>query len=583
MLKECVDIFKKQLDEKGMNLIFDRYIPKDGSYVLVPVFEQGFGEPRVVEIKKNNKKGEEGTISGETNIDFPNICKYDFYSKLLDTNKAIEGKKIIHSISYCSFFVKKESLTNGKLTEEVIQNYYKVLEDPLTNKYKDKKESMELYQKFEVENGVVDVQNLTKAKSWILENIFQMEKWVDIKTKDYLKVIFEFPIEVFEKEFKRYTVPNMYNKNDFNVQVDKQIFGLPNQNMGMNAKKPFLESKSKKVKVPYLISEEDAIAQMLFFEYLLGFAELHKQNIYIDSTRQTIEAYENGKKPTDFSGYFLRIQKGKELEIHSFDVLSGDHSKLPIEFRQYNHLKIKDLKDYPYGRIKKVSKMEALFEKVLFPFLSNNYFTDAKDVPLKNATEKQLFLRARESLFEWFYKGNSVPFQTLYDQVTFLLLKQSLLTNYTKATHQLNLRLSLKQYFEGGEGFMGDVALEIKQKLKEKMDKEDTGKIESDEEYYFAVGQLIYYLLYQSKAKSIPQSGINRFLTVKTDVLLKEKLRNLYMKYNYNTSILDKRFKNIYGMIAGYIPEQKMNQDMLITGFLHSNLFYEKKEENKDE
>ena len=40
MLKECLEIFKNQLDEKGMNLIFDRYIPKDGSYVLVPIVDQ---------------------------------------------------------------------------------------------------------------------------------------------------------------------------------------------------------------------------------------------------------------------------------------------------------------------------------------------------------------------------------------------------------------------------------------------------------------------------------------------------------------------------------------------------------------
>ena len=179
-------------------------------------------------------------------------------------NKPIDSNKIVHSNNYCSFFVKKESLKNGKLTIDVIHHYYEVLENPI-NKYADKKKSLQLYQSFEEKYGSVEIDNLLKVKSWILENIFQMEQWVNLDRKDYLKIIFEFPDEIFEKEFNRYMIPNMYNKNDFNIQVDEEILGLPNQNMGMNSKKPYLESKSKKVKVPYLISEKGSTHTNVIF------------------------------------------------------------------------------------------------------------------------------------------------------------------------------------------------------------------------------------------------------------------------------------------------------------------------------
>lgn len=581
MLKDCLEVFEQELKQKGMALIFDNYIPVDGSYLLVPVKDDGFGEPTIIEVKQDKKAKE---LAARANPKFRDICRYDFYSKLRDMNKPVDKQKIIHSNNYCSFFVKKESLKGGKLTSEGIVNYYDTLKD-FSVKYAKKSKSLELYQAFEEKNGPVDCTSLEKAKTWILQNIFSLEKWCAIEGKDYLKIFFEFPLAVYEQEFERYLYPTIYNKNDFNIKTETGILGLPNQNMSMNDKKPFLENKSRKTKIPYLISIKEAILQLEFFEYLLSFADRREFNIYIDPDTGTIQSYQDGKCPAHFSGYFLRIQKGKEgAEIHRFDVISGYYEELSKSFEQNNHLHIKRLEDYPYGSIWKRREMEDLLEKYLFPFLSNNYFTPAKDVPLKDSIEKQLFVLTRDSLFEWLYKGNAVLFRGLYDQVVFLLLRNSLLKgNVKKAAHQFNLWLSLKIYFEGGEN-MGDRVNEIKKNLKQKMYAKETDQIQSDHEYYFVVGQLIYYLFSKSQSKKIPQSLLNGFLTVKTDRLLKEKLEKLYMKYNYDITIYEKRFNHLYAMATAYEPGNHIvDRSMLINGFLHSNLFYEKKEEIENE
>ena len=51
--------------------------------------------------------------------------------------------------------------------------------------------------------------------------------------------------------------------------------------MGMNSKKPYLENKTRKVKVPYLLNQQKALLQSQFFDYLLGEVSKGKYNFYV--------------------------------------------------------------------------------------------------------------------------------------------------------------------------------------------------------------------------------------------------------------------------------------------------------------
>lgn len=42
-------------------------------------------------------------------------------------DKPVDPKKVIHSNNYLSFWVKQESLGNGKLNQEAIDRYFDVL------------------------------------------------------------------------------------------------------------------------------------------------------------------------------------------------------------------------------------------------------------------------------------------------------------------------------------------------------------------------------------------------------------------------------------------------------------------------
>ena len=149
-------------------------------------------------------------------------------------------------------------------------------------------------------------------KNWIKENIFKLdERNVDISGKGYLKIFIYLPIEKYECEGKRYLIPNVYNSNDFNEKLEDKLYGLPNNNMNLNSKKPYLENKSRKTKVPYLVDENEILIQKIFFDYLMNLATSGKVNLYIDDE---IDARKTGNvREIDFQGIYMRIRKGKEV------------------------------------------------------------------------------------------------------------------------------------------------------------------------------------------------------------------------------------------------------------------------------
>lgn len=123
---------------------------------------------------------------------------------------------------------------------------------------------------------------------------------------------------------------------------------------------------------------------------------------------------------------------------------------------------------------------------------------------------------------------------------------------------------------------MADILMEVKNRLKEKINQAETKSIETDGEFYFAVGQLTSYFISLSKAKIRPHSLANPVINATKATRIKDELKKFYMKYNHDISF-NRRFNNLYAMVASYVPsEEGVQQDTIIAGYLHSSLVYEK-------
>lgn len=606
MFEECLDVFKRELEDDN-NLILDEYIPADGSYIIVDA-EGKIKNYQDIKLDKKKRGTSEAVVKGSY---FKEICFYDYHSKLISMNKPVDSKKVIHSNNYLAFAVKKESITS-KLTETIIDNYYDTLKNPLEKKYKKSKEASKIYQKFEEEYAPVNIKILEKCRSWIKQHIFSIDKLVqiDLGKKDYLKIFFEvFEVgeednkknrELFIQEDNRYIFPNIYNSNDYNVEVEGKIQGIPDNNMGMNAKKPFLAIKTRKTPAGYLVDEKKAILQKQFFEYLMNLASSGKNNVYIDTKNYRIKAYSDQDERDDFdemaSGYYLRIQKGKELEIQVQDNLVDYQNRLKLNFEYIKFINIDRKEDKlpefakKYGIYYKRTNVGNLINEIFFSkCLRTNYFMDISAINVKDSTLKQNIIMYRNAIFDWVYKGIDNNFSIVEEKFALSLIKNSIQSDdkyKLRAKSQLNLHWSLKDYFFKTKGKQGgntmvDTAIKVRENVKEKvLSKNEVTMPSNDEEYYYAVGQLLSYLIFKSRAGKKMQSMVNPVLNAKRDNVIKMRLFQLYKKYNYDISIYNYHMKNLYAMILGYKPKNKVNQEMILFGYLDENILLKSNAKN---
>lgn len=599
MLYDCMQIFMKKSEkvhseslrndtDTDMELIsklsIDHYVPKDGTYVLLNL-DNDFSLEYVLDISVDRKTKE---ILGKTDSHYQYIRYLDYNSKLIEMNKPVDSKKIIHSNNLYSFFMKKDSLTSGKLTLDVIDGYYDTLANP-ESKY-NKPKAKELYHQVESKIGGIDQEILERIREWI-------KKWakntsllpIEVSGKDYLKIFFVYQNErktkeIYEKENERYVVPNIYNNNDYNLKTADDIWGLPSNNIGLNAKKPFLENKTRKTVVPYLVNMEDVIWQNRFFDYLYGQASIGNVNIYFDFDKEEIYTIPDKDNPPYIdSGLYLRIKKGKEVEIIECDTVLSLNPNLQPAF--YYKSIIEGKSDIvTEGECNERGQLAAVIDEVFFgKMLAYNFFTEPENLSITDSVIENILLTYRGKLFEWLYRNPRCNIRQTLTEMSGKLIQNTMQNGYkNKARQQLNLALSLLDYLNQ-DTRMEEMMKMIQEEFRKHMGMyKEEWSFGSDEEYYYAVGQLVDYFLSLSKSAKKPLSLVNPFLAAKDDVLIKEKLSQMFEKYNYAIdSIVDVRARNIISHVMLYIPETKVQKQYLIAGLTASSAFYMKKEEDK--
>lgn len=605
MFEECLDVFTEMLKNED-NLNLKGYIPADGSYIIVK--QDGTVKNADINFDKKTKETRSLICTDDTLLS--DICFYDYHSKLISMNKPIDSKKVIHSNNYLVFAVKKESIVTGKLTEVIIDNYYDTLKNPLEKKYKKSKskEASKIYKNFEEEYSAVDGELLEKCRSWIKQHIFSIDKLinVDLEKKEYLKIFFEvFEVNEDEKDIKnenrelfiqednRYIYPNIYNKSEYiiNIQkgLDKDRYGLPYYGINMNDKKPFLKIKTRKVFIPYLLDMKEALLQKQFFEYLMNLASDGKNNVYVDIVNNKIEAYGDKEEREKFAGieagYYLRIQKGKELEIQAQDNLVNYQDKLLLNFNYQDFFKM-NIEKYPeymkdIGIYTKRTDVGKLINNIFFSkYLLTNYFTEANDISVKDSVLKRVIIIYRNVIFDWVYKGIDNDFNKVVNKFSLDLIINSVVQgDLLNAIKQLNLRWSFKDYYrEEGEKTMKELVSDIVKNINEKMiDTTANSEIKTDDEYYYAIGLFTAYLISLSKTSKKTHALANPILDSRSNRMIINKLETMYKKYNYIIEINKLEINNLYAMILAYTISHEdivINEDMIQYGFLRGNILY---------
>ena len=574
MVNEALEVFKKIYDKEGEELVVSKHIPKDGTYILVNIKSGKIIEKLNISYDKKAKK-----VDGEFNQYYSYFKAFDYYSNLVDMNKPMDPKKTIHSNQIYSFFIKKDSIRENKLTKAIIEGYKKNLLNP-EEKY-NSKEAKELYKNIAEKLPKIEKDIVEDIFLWIEDNVNENLLENDNK-KDYLKIFFveedlDKSLEVFKNEHKRYIIPNIFNSNDYNKKIGETIYGLSNNNMGLNAKKAFLENKTRRVSTPYLVNTDEILLQYAFYNYLLP--EVKQGNYFIYFLENEIiprtykEGCPNGAK------YLLNASYSKDVDIKNFNVISKNNDEeIIINFKEILHKKKKDTDEIEYGNLNREKMMNNINKILFYNSLLGNFLLNDGDLDIKDIEVKKLLMKYRNSFYKWFYLNDETEvkknIRKIYLDAVMVAIGNG---HFFKASQQLDFGFCLEKYFYGKSELMEEI-MNVKEVFLNHTLSEEDWEFLNDEEYFFAVGQILAYINYMRNSKAKSLNFIKQLTFVKNIDVLKEKIKKIVISYSHIFETKNKKINRTISNISLYQPKE-IRIDILLAGFTADIIFFKKREE----
>ena len=574
MIDEALEVFRKIYDKEEEKLVVNKHIPKDGTYILVNIKSGKIIEKLNISYDKKAKK-----VDGEFNQYYSYFKAFDYYSNLVDMNKPMDPKKTIHSNQIYSFFIKKDSIRENKLTKSIIEGYKKNLLNP-EEKY-NSKEAKELYKNIAEKLSKIEKDIVEDIFLWIEDNVNENLLENDNK-KDYLKIFFveedlDKSLEVFKNEHKRYIIPNIFNSNDYNKKVGKIIYGASNNNMGLNAKKAFLENKTRRVSIPYLVNTDEILLQYAFYNYLLP--EVKQGNYFIYFLENEIipktykEGCPNGAK------YLLNVSYSKDVDIKNFNVISKNNDEeIIINFKEILHQKKKDTDEIEYGNLNREKMMNNINKILFYNSLLGNFLLNDGDLDIKDIEVKKLLMKYRNAFYKWFYLNDEAEvkknIRKIYLDAVMVAIGNG---HFFKASQQLDFGFCLEKYFYGKSELMEEI-MNVKEVFLNHTLSEEDWEFSNDEEYFFAVGQILAYINYMRNSKAKSLNFIKQLTFVKNIDVLKEKIKKIVISYSHIFETKNKKINRTVSNISLYQPKE-IRIDILLAGFTADIIFFKKREE----
>ena len=584
MVKDCMEVFEKEADETkkktDRDMVLDSYIPFDGDYLIIKK------DGSIQHCKIEFKKGELHKDPADEEL-YEKVRFYDYHSRIINTNKPISDKQIL-SCSYLSFIVKWERLAESsakanKLTPDKVNRYFDALKNP--GGKKTKKNDIALFQKMNEFLPEIDKEKLDHHRNWILDHLFKLEKsGIEFLKKNYLKIFFEDDPELYLQEETRYVFPRIFLKNDYNEEIEFKIYGVPNDSMSLDAKKPGLEHKTRKTVAPCLIAAEEALQQRAFFDYLQSNCKRNKPCMYIDTERNRIYPVSEQEIPdSEFTGYMIRAELTKSgVNIVDADILTHYSNTLMKPFLYENVLSLRD----DYGLFKeytKKSEILALLNKCLFSFkLFPNFFRDSKDISINDAALKDAIVCCRNAIRSWLYKDKPYHVADVLADRCWKICKTTLLDGeLNRAGQQLSLIISVKNYL-GGDNMERNYP-EIRDDLRRKINSEIDAGIGCEKEYYYCVGQIVRYFISLKQKADKKHILVAPYLNCSSNKVLRALVNSGFTSVAYTIDVNNLRFNRMMTLIANYdATDDKVDREALMAGYIANCLIYEKAEKETE-
>lgn len=504
---------------------------------------------------KNNQTGKKKQIYDRFNL---------YFDKAFELFEDEEQKE--KYVVYRNFFAHKEFSNLIERIEsqnaEKCQNLLEEVEQ-LKSQFKETKDKLEK----------------NKVKDAISEIEQQILKVKPLEDSDYIIFYLDVPLEKYKEVHERYLNDKLFNTDKYNTEPNEEgvIYGTNNFMNGFNSNMPFLIHQTATFDITGRISNIDAqllndlknllpnktlpnpLPIFIYKEELQrGIISIFKESGYKAGYKEIVQKLVENYDEDIFNYYLLFWQNTKDgIVFRDFDFVSKfEYSIKELAIHNLFEIKEKGSKeDKHYPVIKNVFELEQQIFKSLLQnkYLRLDYFGDInKEDYEKHDLTFISYCKYRKSVYDYVYKSqrNTIDGNVFYEMVFNAILDDLKNGNAYGIKEKLNAWYSLYEYFNSKQ------RINMINKLKEYqdfieailLDKELTAV--TDEQFAFAAGQVIEYILSKSKSADNSYNLLEPYLQQSKCAEFKKAIANDFGRYKHEN--FSKNFEKVAAVVLSY-------------------------------
>ena len=631
MIREIIN-FTKDIIEDCPDIMQRNLKPNGGLYIFVDIDEAGNW------VNENGVYGQDylylNSNDSESPIPISEITALEEEVKRVGTsmNKVLDKSSQIFSCSPYAVVFKKKSLTNEKIPGIKGEKICKLLPFYFENARKlCPLEGQQQIIDFEaicdiILNGLENfIREHSDEKKVILVDQLKDDEYVSIYLRSVLLKNYKIAHNCYLKD-------KLFNKGGFNRTVADNLYGVSGFLNGLNDKKLFLVHRTACMDEGLCgrITFEDALLLDKFQSLILRkvlpnplpiainqrkinqlllnlFHENETPLSYRELIKSLFEQHEI-KELSDF--YLLNYSKAKDIVINDIDfvpmfryyfdkpllienVMLAGYKQDEI-FEEERDISLKDIFSFEYVVVREIFNNCLVMIKKDGSYKSL-YFGEV-DLSKKSDNGKfliyQLIMKYRYAFYEYIYKSKQNAINVLmFDEMMFTSILASIKNEEVKSRfsfnnvikRKLNIWFSLYNLFNNNDKKKEVMASNVTDLMsKMRIVAKGEAVLETPEEFAFAAGQLVSYLMDQSVASDKTYSMLEPYLQKTKSKHLQDAIVHVFSQYKHAVSIYGKAFKALASNVLTYDEDVDMKPLLkyFLAGCFSNCVIYEKKEEN---
>ena len=632
MIREIIN-FTKDIIEDCPDIMQRNLKPNGGLYIFVDIDEAGNW------VNENGVYGQDylylKTNDSESSIPISEITALEEEVKRVGTsmNKVLDKSSQIFSCSPYAVVFKKKSLTNEKIPGIKGEKICKLL--PFY--FEKARELCPL----EVQQRIVSFESICGIILKGLENFIREqadEKKIvlidQLKDDEYISIYLRsVSLNDYKKAHDCYLKDKLYNKGEFNKTVNGILYGVSGFLNGLNDKKLFLVHRTACMDEGLCgrISFEEALLLDKFQSLILRkvlpnplpiavnqlenklFLKLFHENetplSYRELIKSLFEQHEI-KELSDF--YLLNYSKAKDIVINDIDfvpmfryyfdkpllienVMLAGYKRDEI-FEEERDIILKDIFSFEYVVVREIFNNCLVMIKKDGSYKSL-YFGEV-DLSKRSDNGKfliyQLIMKYRYAFYEYIYKSKQNVINVLmFDEMMFTSILASIKNEEVKSRfsfnnvikRKLNIWFSLYNLFNNNDKKKEVMASNVTDLMsKMRIVAKGEAVLETPEEFAFAAGQLVSYLMDQSVASEKNYSMLEPYLQKTKSKHLQDAIAHVFSQYKHAVSIYGKAFKALASNVLTYDEDVDMKPLLkyFLAGCFSNCVIYEKEKEEEN-